>query len=357
MKLNIQMTSGEVAQLTKGQIIGSDIILINNITSIQNSKQGDLTFFAYKEYEKFVDNCFASCILIPRGYINVPKAEQAYVECENPYFAMVSILKHIVAQNPNIKKSEVHRSAIIGTTSKIPKNVRIGARCVIGENCVIADNVTLHPNVILYDNVIIGENTEIHSNVVCYSDTIIGKRCTIHSGAIIGSDGFGYIELGNSKYDKIPQLGNVIIGDDVEIGANTTIDCAFMDATIIENGVKIDNLVHIAHNCIIKEDTAMAAQAGIAGSSIIGNRNRIGGQVGIAGHIELGDDVIITAQSGVSKSIAEKGIYFGSPAKERLQAFKIEAYLRRLPEIAVDVEMLKKHLLKLDNGEDSINIE
>ena len=179
-------------------------------------------------------------------------------------------------------------------------------------------------------------------------NTIIGKNCLIQPGAVIGADGFGFIENPNGKYEKIPQIGNVIIGDNVEIGANTTIDCALLDSTIIKDGVKIDNLVHIAHNCIINEDTAMAAQAGIAGSTTIGKRNRIGGQVGLAGHISTEDDVILTAQSGVSKSITEKGVYFGSPAKERTQAFKIEANLRRLPDLAIDVDLLKKHFYNRD---------
>jgi UDP-3-O-[3-hydroxymyristoyl] glucosamine N-acyltransferase len=313
---------------------------------IENGKEGELSFLARKEYEKYMDSCYATCIIIPQGYVNVPKQNQAFIESENPYLAIVNLIKYVVTLSYKDNKPQIHRSAIIAQSAKIPNNVTIGARCVIGENCVLGNNVILHPNVILYNNVSIGEKTELHSNVVCYDDTIIGKRCIIHAGAIIGADGFGFIENPNGKYDKIPQIGNVIIGDDVEIGANSTIDCALLNSTEIKDGVKIDNLVHIGHNCYIGENTAMAAQVGIAGSSKIGKRNKLGGQVGIAGHIELVDDIILTAQAGVSKSLKSKGIYFGSPAKERLQAFKIEAYLRKLPDIAVDVEMLKKHILK-----------
>jgi len=360
MKVKVKLTTGEIANIVKGNLLGPDGLEINNIGKIENAKAGTLTFLAREEYAKYLDNCFASCILVPVGFVGVPQQEQSFIECENPYVAIVTVLKLVAesqkTEKEKLNKPEIHRSAIITQSAKIAKNVRVGARCVIGENCIISDNVVLRPNVILYDNVIIGENTEIHSNVVCYDNTIIGKNCIIHSGAVLGADGFSFLENpADGKYEKIPQLGNVMIGDNVEIGANTTIDCAMMDSTVIGDGVKLDNLVHIAHNCAVGDNTAMAAQVGISGSTTIGKRNRIGGQVGVAGHLEIADDVILSAKSGVAKSIKDKGIYFGAPAKERLQAFKIEAYLRRLPDIAVDVEMLKKHLMR--EGKDSNNKE
>jgi UDP-3-O-[3-hydroxymyristoyl] glucosamine N-acyltransferase len=348
MKITIRLTTGEVAKIANGKLSGSNSIPISNISKIEDGKEGDLTFLARYDYAKYLDDCNASCIIIPKDFVAVPHQDQCFIECANPYNSIVAVLKYCYDQQKIEKKPEIHRSALVAPSAKIAKNVRIGARCIIGDNCIIADNVELHPNVILYNNVIIGERTEINSNVVCYNDTIIGKNCIIHSGAVIGADGFGFIENTDGSYDKIPQLGNVIIGDNVEIGANSTIDCALMDSTFIGDGVKIDNLVHIAHNCVVGINTAMAAQVGISGSTKIGRRNRIGGQVGIAGHLETADDVIISAQSGVAKTIKEKGVYFGSPAKERLQAFKIEAYLRRLPEIAVDVEVLKKQILGSD---------
>ena len=351
MKVNFSITTGELADIVKGNLIGSDSLIINNLGKIENGKEGELSFLARKEYEKYFDTCNATCIIIPTGYVNVPKPNQAFIESENPYMAMVTVIKYIAANTTKVSP-KIHRSAIIPPTAKIPINASVGPRCVIGDNCVLGDNVILHPNVVLYNNVTIGDNTEIHSNVVCYDDSVIGKRCIIHSGVVIGSDGFGYLETSAGKYDKIPQLGNVVVGNDVEIGANTTIDCAMMGSTIIEDGVKIDNLVQIGHNSCIGENAAMAAQVGIAGSTKIGKRNKLGGQVGIAGHIELADDIIITAQSGVAKSLLEKGIYHGSPVKERLYAFRIESYLRRLPDIAVDVEMLKKHILKTSDTPD-----
>jgi UDP-3-O-[3-hydroxymyristoyl] glucosamine N-acyltransferase len=206
----------------------------------------------------------------------------------------------------------------------------------------------------MYDDNVIGENTIINSNVTLYNSVHIGNNCIIHAGAVIGSDGFGYIEdKTDGSYDKVPQLGNVVIEDYVEIGANSTIDCALIGSTIIRRGTKIDNLVHIAHNCEIGENTGIAAQAGVSGSVTSGKRNRFGGQVGIAGHLEIPDDVTILAQSGVSKSIPKSGIYFGSPIKEHLKAFKIEAVLRKLPELASDVNKLRIEINKLNekNGD------
>lgn len=346
MKINVKLTPAEIAGIVNGSLVGPDSMLISGVSRIESAKVGDVTFISRPEYEHYLEECTASCILIPKGMVAIPKPSQAFIECENPYLSIVKILKLISSASKHEHRGQIHRSAIIANSAKIAKTASIGARCVIGENCVIAGNVELMPNVILYDNVIIGEGTQIHSNVVCYHETIIGKDCIIHAGAVLGADGFSFTENEDGSYDKIPQLGNVEIGDNVEIGANTTIDRAFMNSTIIENGTKIDNLVHIAHNCTIGENTAMAAQVGISGSAKIGKRNRIGGQAGIAGHLELADDVILSAQSGVSKSIKEKGIYFGAPAKERMQAFRIEAIIRRLPDIATDVELVKKIVFK-----------
>lgn len=345
MNYKIKLTPIEIAGIVKGKLIGPETTSITNISRIENAKPGDLTFVARSDYEKYLSETEASCILIPEGTVLVPKPQQSIIECKDPYLSLVKILKSIVVINSKPKKGAVHRTATIDATAKISKTAMIGARCYIGANCVIADDVVMKPNVVLYDNVVIGHRTEINSNVVCYSDTIIGKDCIIHSGAVIGADGFGFVEnKEGGSYDKIPHLGNVVIGDKVEVGANSTIDRALLDSTIIEDGVKIDNLVHIAHNCKVGKNSAMAAQVGISGSTKIGERNRLGGQVGLAGHLETANDVTIAAQSGVAKSVKEEGMYFGTPAKPKMTAFKIEACLRRLPDLIADVEQLKKNV-------------
>ena len=226
----------------------------------------------------------------------------------------------------------------------IDETAYIGANCVIGNNCKIGKNTVLHSNISIYDNSKIGDNCTIHANVTIYEDTEIGNNCVIHSGVALGSDGFGFLENKDGSYTKIPQLGNVVLENDIEIGANTTIDRALVGSTIIRNGVKLDNQIQIAHNCEIGENSAMAAQVGVSGSVKVGKRNRFGGQSGISGHIEIADDVVLLAKSGVPKSIEKGGLYFGSPIREKMQAFRIEAVIHNLPDLAKDVKLIKKKL-------------
>jgi UDP-3-O-[3-hydroxymyristoyl] glucosamine N-acyltransferase len=240
--------------------------------------------------------------------------------------------------------SGIHPTAVVESTAQISPSATIGANCYIGENSIIKDRAVIYPNSSIQRDVTIGENCIIYSNVSIYYGCTIGRDCIIHSGAVIGSDGFGFQENKDGSYTKIPQIGKVIIGDSVEIGANTTIDRAFVGSTIIEYGVKLDNLIQIAHNDEIGENSAMAAQVGISGSTKIGKRVRLGGQVGISGHIEIGDDVVLLAKSGVPKSMTEKGIYIGAPARDRLTAFKIEAVIHNLPQLSKDVDKIKKKL-------------
>ncbi len=332
MKKRYHLTCQEIADITGGKITGNNSILINNLNRIEYAENDELTFYADDKYEKYLINGKAGCVLIDEKFNLEPKENQCFIFVKDAYKSFVKVLQYISkTQIPD--KGLIHPTAIIDSTAKIGKNCSIGAYSIIGKNTTIGNDTIIKSLVTIGNNVDIGSNTIIHSNVVCYDEIVIGNNCIIHSGAVIGSDGFGFIENNDGSYTKIPQLGNVVIGDNVEIGANTTIDSAIAGSTIIENGVKIDNLVHIAHNVIIGENSALAAQSGIAGSTKIGKRNRLGGQVGLIGHIKTTDDVIIAAQSGVSKSITQKGIYFGSPAKEKLKAFRLEAILRNLPDI------------------------
>lgn len=332
MKKKYKLTCQQIANITNGKIKGNQSIVINNLNRIEYAENDELTFYSDNKFESYVRNGNAGCILIDQKFDIEPKEHQCFIYVTNAYQAFVKVLQYI-NQSQAPEKGLIHPTAIIDSTAKIGENCSIGAYSVIGKNTTIGNDTIIKSLVTIGNDVDIGSNTIIHSNVVCYDEVVIGNNCIIHSGAIIGSDGFGFIENNDGSYIKIPQLGNVVIGDNVEIGANATIDSAIAGSTIIENGVKIDNLVHIAHNVIIGENSAIAAQAGIAGSTKIGKRNRLGGQVGLIGHIKTTDDVIIAAQSGVSKSITQKGIYFGSPAKEKLKAFRLEAILRNLPDI------------------------
>jgi UDP-3-O-[3-hydroxymyristoyl] glucosamine N-acyltransferase len=249
-----------------------------------------------------------------------------------------------LANEPEQNTFEIHPSAVIEQGAFVSAKASIGANCYIGKNVSIDEGVIIKSNCSIQQNVKIGKNTLIHSNVVIYKDCEIGDNCIIHSGVVIGADGFGYIENSDGSYSKIPKIGNVVIGNNVEIGANTTIDRSLIGSTYISDGVKLDNLIQIGHNVEVGENSVMAAQVGVSGSAKIGKRNRFGGQVGIAGHLEIADDVIIMAQSGVAKSVTQKGMYFGSPIKDRITAFKIEAVIPQLPQIYKDINLIKKKL-------------
>ena len=343
----------KIAEIINGRFEGQTGLSVNGFNRIEQATEGELTFLSDEKFEKFLATTGASCIIVKDSLKAEPADNQCFIRVENPYFKLAELFKAVdaMAEKP---RPMIHPSAVIAESAEISGTAFIGANCVIGENCKVADNVIIMPNITLYDNVSIGKSSKINSGVVIYRDCIIGNEVIIHSGAIIGADGFGYLENVDGSYDKIPQLGNVVIGDRVEIGANTTIDRALLGSTIVEDGVKIDNLVQIGHNCSIGENTAIVSQVGIAGSVNIGKRNRLGGQVGFAGHMDTADDVIVMAQSGVSKSITKKGIYFGSPARERLKGFKIEAVIRSLPEMRNDLNTLKKSvdkmLKQIDNG-------
>lgn len=338
----------EIAGIIGGEIIGIGDTQITGVNRIELAGAGELTFCSSKNFAHLLNSSPAGCIIVGKDFPNSLGLETLpggnnYILTDDAYAGLLRLLYHFESKKEK-KTSFIHPTALIDEGTEIHPSAYIGANCVFGKGCTVGEGCIIHSSVIVYDNVKIGRNTVIHANVTFGEDTVIGENCIIHPGAVIGSDGFGFVENPGGSYTKIPQLGNVIVGNNVEIGANTTIDRAVIGSTIIGDGVKLDNLIHIAHNVTIGAHTAMAAQAGVSGSTKIGLRNRFGGQVGLSGHIETADDVTILAQSGVAKSIPTKGIYFGSPIKERLKAFKIEAIINQLPEIAKELNEMKKKL-------------
>lgn len=321
-----ELMSNEIAEIIGGQLIGSPNLVLNGINRIENVSEREVSFVSSNTFLKYLDLNKPGLIIISEALLE-KDYDFPIIKTENAYVSFVKLLRYI-DENFVYNQKGIHRTAVIEESVKIGSNPRIGAGAYIGEN------------------VKIGNNALIHSNVSIYRDSIIGDNCIIHAGAVIGSDGFGFLEDSNGKYHKIPQLGNVIIGNEVEIGANTCIDRAVAGSTIISNGVKLDNLVHIAHNVEIGDDSAFASQVGVAGSVKIGKRVRMGGQAGSSGHIEITDEVTIMAQSGVAKSVEKSGIYFGSPIKPRLEAFKIEAAIKNLPETLKEIKRISKVINK-----------
>lgn len=336
----------EIARLVDGTVEGRKEVVISGLARIDEAEAHELGFISSPRYARFLEQTGAGALIVSRE-LERTRDDIGYVVVDNPQRAFRSLLG-MFAQPDDIPDFGIHRTACIGEGATIGNNTRIGPLVVIGPGCRLGDGVVVGPGVCLGRDVVVGDGTVIHANVSIYHDTWIGARCTIHSGAVIGSDGFGFEPDGDGGWVKAPQIGNVIVGDDVEIGANTTIDRATVGSTRIESGVKIDNLVHIAHNVRIGVNTVVAAQAGIAGSSRLGDRNMVAGQVGIVGHVDTTDDVIIEAGSGVSKSLKKPGRYFGHPAKEHSIALRQEGALRQLPDLLAEIRELHRRIARLE---------
>ena len=340
MKISLK----DIAEFTGGKITGEEKLEIKNLAKIEEAEKGDLSFLYLPQYEKYFSSTRASALLVKPGfnktrndisYIEVPDPNKAFFKLIRKFFPPIYLLEGID------KTASVHPDAILG------KNVSLGKNVVISKGCRIGDNVKIFHNTVLLDDVEIGNGCLIFQNVSIREGSRIGNRVVIHPGTVIGSDGFGFEPDEEGRFHKIPQIGNVIIEDDVELGSNVSIDRASIGSTIIRRGVKVDNLVQIAHNVIVDEDTIISAQAGISGSTKVGKNCFILGQVGLTGHIEIADNVILIAQSGVSKSITKAGTYFGYPAKDIKTAYKLESHIRNLPEYVKKISELENEIKKL----------
>jgi UDP-3-O-[3-hydroxymyristoyl] glucosamine N-acyltransferase len=340
MKISIK----EIASLVNGSVSGDNNIQIDNVAKIEEAKSGDLTFLYLPTYDKYFPTTHASAIIVKTGFTK-SRNDITYIEVSSPEKAFFTILNKYFT--PEFPLSGIDPSAYIHPTAKLAENVAIGKNVVVSSGCVVAANTKIFHNTVLSENVSIGKDCLIHANVSIRENSVLGNNVIIHSGTVIGSDGFGYSTNDKGGYEKIPQIGNVIIEDDVELGSNVSIDRAALGSTIIKRGCKIDNLVQIAHNVILGEDTVISAQTGVSGSTKIGKHCILAGQAGLVGHIELGDNVIITAQSGVSKSILKSGYYSGSPAMEMRAHQKMQAQVRFIPDYAERIKELENKIKSL----------
>jgi len=340
----MEITVKEAAQIVGGKIFGNENLKINNVAKIEDAKYGELTFLYHPSFEKFLASTKASVILI-NDKIKKTRDDITFIEVEQPNFAFQKIIETYFAYEQNL--TGISDTAVISDEAKIGENVSIGNNVVISAGCSIGDNSKIFHNNVVMDGVNIGNNCLLFPNITIRENCKVGNNVIIHAGVVIGSDGFGYLNDSERKYVKIPQIGNVVIEDNVEIGANTTIDRAALGSTRIKSGTKIDNLVQVAHNVVIGSDTAISSQTGISGSSKVGNNCILAGQVGLADHIEIGDNVIIGAQSGVPKSLPSNGRYFGYPAKEMRTSLRLEAHVRNLPNYAKKIKDLENKIEQL----------
>jgi len=333
------VTLAELATWINGTIEGDETITIAGLAKIEEAQSDHLTFITNPKYAKFIETTQAAAVLVDMDF---PRGSKTLMRVSDPYFAFLTIAKRFYKLEPQIPKG-AHPSAIIGDHTPIGDNISIGPNVVIGNHCNIGNGTVIHPGVVLGDHVSIGQNCILYANVAVANRCIVGENVIIHMGAVIGSDGFGFV-FQNDKYHKLPQVGIVVIEDDVEIGANTAIDRASLGETRILRGVKLDNLIHVAHNVEIGDHTAIAAQTGISGSVKIGKYVKVGGQAGFVGHIMVGDYSTVGAQGGVTKSVPPKTFVTGFPARSHMKVKLAEASLSRLPDLLKKVRKLEEQV-------------
>ncbi|WP_343329721.1 UDP-3-O-(3-hydroxymyristoyl)glucosamine N-acyltransferase [Polaribacter staleyi] len=338
----MKFTAQKIAEILEGDIIGNPNVEVSKLTKIEEGEKGALTFLSNPKYNSFLYKTNASVVIVNKTFLPEKDFNATLIKVENAYEAFSQIL----AFYNEVKNNKLGREVpnFISDSAKIGENEYIGAFAYIGENVVLGENVKIYPNAYIGDNTVIGNNSIIFSGVKIYSETVIGTNCKIHSGSIIGADGFGFAPNKNGEYKAIPQIGNVIIEDNVDIGSACTIDRATMGSTIIREGVKLDNQIQVAHNVEIGKNTVIAAQTGIAGSTKIGKNCMIGGQVGFVGHITVGNNVKILAQAGISKNLKDNEIVNGSPAFKIQDFNKSSVYFRNLPKMASKINNIEKEL-------------
>lgn len=338
----MEFTVDQIAAILQGEIDGKSDLKIRAIEKIQDAKEGAITFLANPKYEKFIYSTKASAVIVKKDFKPENPVSSTLIRVNDPYSSFTKLLEEY-DKISRFAKQGIEEPSFIADNAQTGSHIYRGAFSYIGQNTRIGNNVKIYAHVYVGDDVTIGDNCVFHPGVKIYAGTVIGNNCIIHSGTVVGSDGFGFAPQEDGTYKKIPQLGNVIIKDNVEIGANTVIDCATLGSTVIEQGVKLDNLVQLAHNVEIGENTVIASQSGISGSTRLGKNCVVAGQVGVVGHIEIADRVTLAAKTGLSNSVKKPGsVIFGYPAMDHRRYLRCHAVFRNLPELREKVHDLEK---------------
>jgi len=336
----VKFTAIQIAGILDGVVEGDENVAVSDLAKIEEGTAGTLTFLANPKYEPYLYKTEASIIIVDKDLELERPITTTLIRVDNAYQAFSKLLAYY--NEVKMNKSGIEQPVFISDTTTYGEDLYLGAFSYLGANVRIGDNVKIYPNAYIGDNVQIGDNTTIFAGVKLYSETQIGKNCIIHSGVILGADGFGFSPNEEGVYDKVPQIGNVIIEDHVEIGAGTTIDRATLGSTIIRKGVKLDNQIQIAHNVEVGQNTVIAAQTGVAGSAKIGKNCMIGGQVGVAGHISIGDNVRVQAQTGIARNVKDNEILQGSPALTYGDYNKSYVHFKNLPKIIKRLDSIEK---------------
>lgn len=338
----MEFSALEIATVLEGRVEGNPEIKVSTLSKIEEGKTGSISFLANLKYEPYLYTTEASIVIVSEGFMPEKEVNTTLIWVEDSYKAFTKLLNY--ANHLKNKKSGIEANAQIHETAKIGENAYVGNFVYVGENSELGADVMVHSNVHIDDNVKIGAGSVIHAGVRIYADTQIGENCIIHANTVIGADGFGFTPRPDGTLEKVPQIGNVVIGNDVEIGSSCTIDRATLGSTVIKNGVKLDNQIQIAHNVEIGENTVIASQTGVAGSTKIGRNCMIGGQVGIVGHLKIGNLVQIQAQSGVNNNVPDGAKIYGSPGMDASDFRKSYVYFRNFPTIVKRLEELEKEI-------------
>ena len=338
----MEFSAEQIASILQGEVVGNAAVTVGGLAKIEEGHSGALSFLANPKYEEYIYKTQSSICIVNKSFEPAKQLPDTLtlIKVEDAYACFAKLLE--VYSEMNKKQPRIESPSFITESAKVGEGLYLGAFAYIGENAVVGNNVTIYPNAFIGDNVEIGEGTIIHSGVKIYADCKIGKQCILHAGVVIGADGFGFAPDADGRYQKVPQIGNVIIEDDVEIGSNTTIDRATIGSTIIKKGVKIDNLIQIAHNVEIGENTVIAAQVGISGSTKIGKGVMMGGQSGTIGHIVIADGIKVAARAGITKDFKVAGITLsGYPAGEQSAALRAQVHQKNLPALEKRVKELE----------------
>lgn len=341
----MRFLTSQIADMLGGVVEGDAKAEVWKLCKIEEGETGGLSFLANTKYSNYIYDTKATAVIVSKQFVPEHPIAATLIRVEDPYLAFATLLKKY--NEMQLDKKGVDPLAFISPSATIGKDCYIGPFAFIGENAKIGDGAKIYPQTYVGDNSQIGEGTTLFAGVRVYQNIVIGSRCILHSGVVVGADGFGFAPTADGSYQKIDQIGNVVIEDDVEIGANTTIDRATLGSTIIHRGVKLDNLCQIAHNVVVGSNTVMASQSGIAGSGKVGSHCVIAGQVGIVGHIEVGNNVTIAAQSGVTRSFPDNVTILGSPATDAIKQRKTYVFERNLDQLYKRVDELEKKLSKL----------
>ena len=338
----MKFTAAQIAGILEGEVDGNEDVVVSKLAKIEEGGEGTLTFLANPKYTSFIYTTQASITIVDKNFVVENPITTTLIRVEDAYKSFSKLLEYY--NQVKMNKTGIEQPVFVSDSAIYGENIYLGAFCYLGENVRIGDNVKIYPNVYIGDNVEISDNVIVFAGAKIYSETIIGKNSVVQSGAIVGADGFGFSPNEKGEFVKVPQTGNVIIEDNVDIGAGTTIDRATLGSTLIRKGVKLDNQIQIAHNVEIGENTVIAAQSGVAGSTKIGKNCMIGGQVGIVGHINIGDNVRIQAQSGISRNVKDNETLQGSPALNYGDFNKSYVHFKNLPKLMDRFNTFEKKL-------------